>query len=260
MSGKLIVNYGIKNNLRRVLFAARFLRRFKRFIINSIQHRMSIRVAIADDKQINRTTVKDKLMSFTEIELVLEAKNGHDFLEQLKHLPKEKYPHVVLMDLEMPVMDGIQTISQGSVAYPDIKFIVLTVFEDNEKIFEAIKAGANGYLLKDDSAVNIIDAITSVVEYNGIPMSPSIARRTMELLKHAPIPITSEKTETESVLTDREMEILKEMVTGKNYKAIGEKLFISPLTVRKHTANIYDKLHVNSRAQIINLAYKNKWI
>jgi len=113
-------------------------------------------------------------------------------------------------------------------------------------------------LLKDDSAVNIIDAITNVVEYNGIPMSPSIARKTMELLRHSPAPVATEKTE--SVLTDREMEILKEMVTGKNYKAIGEKLFISPLTVRKHTANIYDKLHVNSRAQIINLAHKNKWI
>lgn len=221
---------------------------------------MPTRIAIADDKQINRTTVKEKLISFKEIELVLEAKNGHDFLEQLKQLPTEKHPHVVLMDLEMPIMDGIQTISHATVAYPGIKFIVLTVFEDDEKIFEAIKAGAGGYLLKDDSAVNIIDAITNVVEYNGIPMSPAIARKTMELLKHAPAPVASEKTETESVLTDREMEILKEMVTGKNYKAIGEKLFISPLTVRKHTANIYEKLHVNSRAQIINLAHKNKWV
>lgn len=221
---------------------------------------MPTRIAIADDKQINRTTVKEKIMSFKEIELVLEAKNGHDFLEQLKLLPREKHPQVVLMDLEMPVMDGIQTISQATASYPDIKFIVLTVFEDDEKIFEAIKAGAGGYLLKDDSAVNIIDAITNVVEYNGIPMSPSIARKTMELLRQAPAPIASEKKEAESILTDREMEILKEMVTGKNYKAIGEKLFISPLTVRKHTANIYDKLHVNSRAQIINLAHKNKWI
>jgi DNA-binding NarL/FixJ family response regulator len=218
------------------------------------------RIAIVDDKQINRTTVKEKLVAYNEIELVLEAKNGHDFLEQLKKLPDEKRPHVTLMDIEMPIMDGIQTISQATVAYPDIKFIVLTVFEDDEKIFEAIKAGAGGYLLKDDSAVNIIDAITNVIEYNGIPMSPAIARKTMELLRHAPAPVAHEKVETESILTDREMEILKEMVTGKNYKAIGEKLFISPLTVRKHTANIYEKLHVNSRAQIINLAHKNKWI
>lgn len=221
---------------------------------------MPTRIAIADDKQINRTTVKEKIMSFTEIELVLEAKNGHDFLEQLKQLPAEERPQVVLMDLEMPVMDGIQTISLASSAYPDIKFIVLTVFEDNEKIFEAIKAGAGGYLLKDDTAVNIIDAITSVVEYNGIPMSPAIARKTMELLKHSQSPVSNEEVITEPLLTEREMEILKEMVTGKNYKAIGEKLFISPLTVRKHVAHIYDKLHVNSRAQIINLAHKNKWI
>jgi len=221
---------------------------------------MPIRIAITDDKQINRTTVKEKIDAYKEIELIFEARNGHDFLERLKQLPVEKHPQVVLMDLEMPVMDGIQAISLASTAYPDIKFIVLTVFEDAEKIFEAIKAGAGGYLLKDDSAVNIIDAITNVVEYNGIPMSPAIARKTMELLKNAPAPVASEKIETESILTDREMEILKEMVTGKNYKAIGEKLFISPLTVRKHTANIYEKLHVNSRAQIINLAHKNKWI
>ena len=221
---------------------------------------MPTRIAIADDKQINRTTVKEKIISFKEIELVLEAKNGHDFLEQLKNLPIERHPQVVLMDLEMPVMDGIQAISIASAAWPDIKFIVLTVFEDNEKIFEAIKAGAGGYLLKDDSAVNIIDAITNVVEYNGIPMSPAIARKTMELLKQSAVSVPDEKAETDSLLSDREMEILKEMVTGKNYKAIGEKLYISPLTVRKHVAHIYEKLHVNSRAQIINLAHKNKWI
>lgn len=221
---------------------------------------MPVRIAIADDKQINRTTVKEKILPYPEMELVLEAKNGHDFLEQLKNLSIDKHPQVVLMDLEMPVMDGIQAISLASAAYPDIKFIVLTVFEDNEKIFEAIKAGAGGYLLKDDSAVNIIDAITSVVEYNGIPMSPAIARKTLELLKQSPITVINSLPETESLLTDREMEILKEMVTGKNYKAIGEKLFISPLTVRKHVAHIYEKLHVNSRAQIINLAYKNKWV
>jgi len=221
---------------------------------------MPVKIAIADDKQINRTTVKEKIISFKEIELVFEAKNGHDFLEQLKALPANRHPQVVLMDLEMPVMDGIQAISMASSAYPDIKFIVLTVFEDNEKIFEAIKAGAGGYLLKDDSAVNIIDAITNVVEYNGIPMSPAIARKAMELLKQSPVPVSNESAAIDSALSDREMGILKEMVTGKNYKAIGEKLFISPLTVRKHVANIYEKLHVNSRAQIINLAHKNKWV
>ncbi len=220
---------------------------------------MAIQIGIVDDKQINRTTVKEKLIAYKEVELVLEAKNGKEFLESLRQLPPEKHPQVVLMDLEMPVMDGIQAISHATAAWPDIKFIVLTIFEDNEKIFEAIKAGAGGYLLKEDSAVNIIDAITNVVEYNGIPMSPAIARKAMELLKSSR-PDTQPITVEELALSERELEILKEIVTGKNYKAIGEKLFISPLTVRKHVAHIYEKLHVNSRSQVINLAYKNKWI
>ena len=225
---------------------------------------MSIRIAITDDKAINRQTVKDKLLAYQEVKLILEAKNGKDFLEQLKNLNDK--PHVVLMDLEMPELDGIETIRLATASYPDIKFIVLTVFEDNDKIFEAIKAGASGYLLKEDSAVNIIDAITSVYEHNGIPMSPAIARKAMELLRQMPVHHYREQEEDEKVkddnagLSDREMDVLREMVSGKNYKAIGEKLFISPLTVRKHAAHIYEKLHVNSRAQMINIAHKKKWI
>jgi DNA-binding NarL/FixJ family response regulator len=222
---------------------------------------MSILIAIADDKSINRQTLKEKLFNYEEVQLLFEAKNGREFLEILKET-KQK-PHVVLMDLEMPEIDGIETIRMASAAYPEIKFIVLTVFEDNQKIFEAIKAGANGYLLKEDSAVNIIDAISTVYNFNGIPMSPAIARKAMELLKQ--IPLNNQLTITDDVnsnarLSDREMEILKEMVGGKNYKAIGEKLFISPLTVRKHAAHIYEKLHVNSRAQAISIAHKKNWV
>lgn len=225
---------------------------------------MPVFIAIVDDKAINRLTVKEKLMAYMEVRLILEAKNGRDFLEQLK-LASVK-PHVVLMDLEMPELDGIETIRLATASYPEIKFIVLTVFEDNDKIFEAIKAGASGYLLKEDSAVNIIDAITSVHEHNGIPMSPAIARKAMELLRQMPVHHYREQEEDEQVkpdnagLSDREMDVLREMVSGRNYKAIGEKLFISPLTVRKHAAHIYEKLHVNSRAQMINIAHKKKWI
>lgn len=223
---------------------------------------MSIQIAIVDDKSINRQTVKDKLMGYSEIKMVFEAKNGIDFLEKLKQAPFK--PDLVLMDLEMPEMNGIEAISMATAAYPGIKFIVLTVFEENDKIFEAIKAGASGYLLKEDSAIHIVDAINSVYEYNGIPMSPSIARKTLDLLKQIPINSIGENTAfintNESVLSEREMEILKEMVSGKNYKAIGEKLFISPLTVRKHAAHIYEKLHVSNRTQAINIAQKQKWI
>jgi DNA-binding NarL/FixJ family response regulator len=225
---------------------------------------MPIKVAIADDKPINRQTVKDKILSYKEVALVMEARNGRDFLEQLKAAAVK--PNVVLMDLEMPELDGIETIRLATASYPDVKFIVLTVFEDNNKIFEAIKAGAHGYLLKEDSAVNIIDAIINVHEHNSIPMSPPIARKAMDMLRQAPMHTYRDHEEDEPVkehnagISNREMDVLKELVSGKNYKAIGEKLFISPQTVRKHVANIYEKLHVNSRAQVINIAHKKKWI
>lgn len=221
---------------------------------------MTIKVAIVDDKSINRDTVKRKLQTYTELELLLEAGNGKDFLEQLKKLPDNKKPQIVLMDLDMPIMDGIETIRFASSTYPQIKFIVLTVFEDTERIFEAIKAGANGYLLKDDKAVNIMNAISNVIDYNGVPMSPSIARKAMELMIGNKSTINESNSLNQLGLTNREIEILKELSSGASYGSIGEKLFISPLTVRKHVANLYEKLHVNSRAQIINLAHKNKLI
>jgi DNA-binding NarL/FixJ family response regulator len=165
------------------------------------------------------------------------------------------------MDIEMPVLDGIATISSASIKYPEIKHIVLTIYADDDKIFEAIKAGASGYLLKEDKAINIVEAISNVVEFDGIPMSPAIARRAMELLREAPKPVVPvQNNPTESQLSDREMEILKEVVKGYNHQEIAEKLFISPNTVRTHVNNIYKKLHLNSRSQIMNLAYKNKWI
>lgn len=221
---------------------------------------MTIRLGIVDDKAINRNTVKQKLHAYSELELLMESGNGKDFLEQLKNLPDNKRPQVVLMDLDMPVMDGIETIRAASALYPRIKFIVLTIFEDTERIFEAIKAGANGYLLKDDKAVNIMDAISNVMDYNGVPMSPVIARKAMELMLAGKQEAKPETKESDLGLTNREIEILKELATGATYNAIGEKLFISPLTVRKHVANLYEKLHAGSRIQIINIAQKNNLI
>ncbi len=229
---------------------------------------MIIPIAVVDDKIQNHTAVKNKLYDYNEVEIVMQAKDGSDFLEQLK--TAKQLPQVVLMDLEMPVMNGIETIQIATASYPNIKFIVLTVYEDNDKIFEAIKAGASGYLLKEETGVNIIDAIMNVHLYNGIPMSPAIARKAMELLKQIPASSITNDAEDEAKidfstsdnlgLSKRELDILKELVSGKNYRAIGETLYISPMTVRKHVSNIYEKLHVNTRAQLINIAHKKKWI
>lgn len=219
-----------------------------------------IKIGIVDDKSINRKTIKDKLVNYSDLSICLEAGNGSDFLQKMKTAEPAERPALILMDLDMPVMDGIEAIRQGAALYPTLKFIVLTIFEDTERIFEAIKAGANGYLLKDDKAINIADAIHNVIEYNGVPMSPAIARKSMELML-GKMPVTEpQKKENDLGLTSRETEILRELATGLTYQQIGEKLFISPLTVRKHVANLYEKLHATSRVQIINIAQKNKLI
>jgi len=219
---------------------------------------MLIRIAITDDKFIVRRAIRDKLNSSAETKIVLEACNGEDFLEKLKELSEDNLPDIALMDLEMPEMDGIQTIAVASMLYPKIKFIVLTVFDNNEKIFEAIKAGANGYLLKDDDAISITDAILHVMNYNAVPMSPAIARKTLGLLKTGLPQATT--TTISRLLSIRENDVLQHLVEGLEYKQIAEKLFISPATVRTHISNIYQKLHVTSKAQAIKVAYKNSWL
>ena len=219
-----------------------------------------MKIRIVEDHFINRKIIKEKILPYEDIHIVIEAENGNNFFDLMKNLRKEDYPQVVLIDLEMPVLDGISTISLSSIRYPSIKFIVLTIYEDNDKIFDAIKAGASGYLLKEDKAINIVDAIANVIEYDGIPMSPAIARRAMKLLSG----ITQNNNTLEKIedyqLSSREIQILKEIVGGNNPADIAEKLFISPNTVRTHVNNIYKKLHLNSRAQVISLAHKNNWI
>ncbi|MDE3184612.1 MAG: response regulator transcription factor [Bacteroidota bacterium] len=220
---------------------------------------MSVKLAIVDDKAIVRRAIKNKLQSSTAINIVMEAANGKDFLKKMNDALATNWPEIVLMDIEMPEMDGIQTIAIASTLFPEIKFIVLTVFDNSEKIFEAIKAGANGYLLKDDEAVNLIEAVMQVANYNAVPMSPAIARKTLGLLKTGTTDDNHGKVEP-GLLSRREYDVLVALVEGLEYKEIAEKLFISPATARTHIANIYQKLHVKSKAQAIKIAYKNRWV
>lgn len=223
---------------------------------------MAFIVALTEDNQVNRNTFIQKIRVMPEVEVLFTATDGNDCLEQLKGLPHHRLPQVIFMDLEMPGMDGIETIRIAKSLYEQIHFIVLTVFDDEEKIFEAIRAGASGYLLKHEPAPVLQEAISNVLEFGGAPMSPAIARKTLRLLS------TSESGTTTPTpagaypqgITDREKEILKYMVNGWDAKRISAELNISVLTIRKHIANIYQKLHVNSKAQVISLAHKNKWI
>ena len=222
-----------------------------------------VRIGLVDDKAVNRSSIADKIKQFEDLNFCFIAVNGHDCLEQLKGMPVEKTPQVIFMDLEMPEMDGVQTISLARALYPDIYFIVLTIFDDDDKIFEAIKAGAHGYLLKDESAIALHNAITNVMEHGGAPMSAAIARKALELLSKAQLqeePKAAEPHLLDSLVTEREKEILLYTINGLDAKRIASILDISVLTIRKHIANVYQKLHVNSKAQIISLAHKNNWV
>jgi DNA-binding NarL/FixJ family response regulator len=228
------------------------------FMINFIQPSKEnmIRVAIADDKINNRKVIADKLSCNSLITLVFEAVNGEDFLTQLRALPENKRPHIVLMDLEMPEIDGVATIGTASSLYPDIKFVVLTIFDDDDKILKAIKAGACGYLLKEESGPTITAMLLNLWEGGAGPISPSIAYKILQLVQKPLVDASNDAAASLFMLTEREKEILQLLSQGLEYKEIGQKIFISPNTVKKHCINIYQKLHVNSKAQALCIAYK----
>lgn len=219
---------------------------------------MPVQVAIVDDKTSNRIILKDKLMRHPGFEITLIAENGKDFLEKMRSLPIDKSPEVVLMDLEMPEMDGVDAVAAGSYLYPLVKFVMLTIFDDEEKIFKAIKAGAFGYLLKDESSDNIVEVLNQMHESGFGPISPGIAHKILQLVQQNNMSFQKNDTPKEKFyfnLTEREQEILKLLVQGMLYKEIGNKLNISPNTAKKHVLNIYSKLHVNNKTQALALAY-----
>ncbi len=218
------------------------------------------RIALVEDNAVNRNTFQQKVQQHADWKIIFVATNGEECLEELKGLPPNIMPQVIFMDIEMPKLNGIQAIASGKTLYPQIHFIVLTVFDDDEKIFEAIKAGASGYLLKHETAESLKDAVKSVLEFGGAPMSPAIARKALQILSKS----VNEKNAKEvssfpETISEREKEILQHTVSGLDAKRIADILNISVFTVRKHIANIYEKLHVQSKAQIIKLAHNSKW-
>lgn len=223
---------------------------------------MKFRVALVEDNSVNRHTFMQKLRVSTKMELVFEAHDGNECLEELKGLPHAALPHIVFMDLEMPELNGIETIRIAKTLYPQIHYIVLTAFDDDNKIFEAIRAGASGYMLKHEPADMLEAAVEEVLLTGGAPMSPAIARKALQLLSKANHP-AKEENDAGAIpgnITEREKQILQHMVSGWDAKRIATELNLSILTTRRHIANIYEKLHVNSRAQVILLATKNKWL
>jgi DNA-binding NarL/FixJ family response regulator len=155
---------------------------------------------------------------------------------------------IVLMDIHLPGMDGIECVRRLKSLHPEMQFIMCTIFQDDESVFNALKAGATGYLLKNDDPRSIVDAIYDI-HAGGSPMTPQIARRVLESFR---TPVVNDALH---VLTKRESELLGFLAKGFRYKEIADKLCISTETVRKHINNIYQKLHVQSRIEAVNKVF-----
>ena len=164
--------------------------------------------------------------------------------EMLDYLTTYPHPNVLLMDIQLPGMSGIEGMKIIQQKYPDIEIIMLTVYHDSHKIFDSLKAGASGYLLKHTSLPEIKNAIQLLMQ-GGAPMSPQIARKVITHFNDRG------QKQQESNLTNREQDIVNGLVDGLSYKLIADRLDISIDTVRAHIRNIYKKLHVNSKAEVI---------
>lgn len=218
-------------------------------------------IAIVDDKKSLRNALMEKLNAFENYKVLFTAENGQDFLEKMMEARKVIEPDVVLMDIDMPVMSGIEAVSKGKDRYPNSKYLMLTIFDEDEKIFSAIKAGADGYLLKDEPIEKIKEAIVNLLNDEGAPMSPSIARKALNLLMNSTAGLDTKEQKSVSIdynLTDREIEVLSFLVEGFEYKEIASKMAVSPNTVRNHISNIYKKLHVTSKTQAIRVFTNQK--
>lgn len=214
-----------------------------------------IKIAIADDNIFLLRTILEKLSFFTDTEVKFHAMNGE---ELLKKLQTSHNIDVVLMDIEMPVLNGIEATEQLKNLYPQIKVIMLTVFDNDGNIFRSIKAGADGYLLKDVEAKDLYQGIVETLK-GGAAMNPSIAMKTLKLLRN---PIDIENiTEFDTVkLSNREIDVLEQLSKGLSYTVIADNLFLSPSTVRKHIENIYKKLQVHSKIEAVQKARSNNII
>jgi DNA-binding NarL/FixJ family response regulator len=209
----------------------------------------TLRIGIVDDNSFLMKAIEDKLSFFEAVSVRLKAINGKDLLDKLQ---QNSLLDVILMDIEMPVMNGIEATFQVKQKFPQIKIIMLTVFDNDEHIFNAIKAGADGYLLKEVSPDMLYNGIIETLN-GGAAMHPSIAMKTLKLLRN-PIAFEQVNSEEEIKLTSREIEVLEQLSKGLNYNQIAENLILSPATIRKHIENIYTKLQVHNKLEAVQKA------
>jgi DNA-binding NarL/FixJ family response regulator len=215
-----------------------------------------IRIAVAEDNGFLAKAVEEKISFFDDLKFKFRGANGNEFIGKLE---QDHNVDVILMDIQMPEKDGISTTEYVKNKYPHIKILMLTVFDDDDNIFNAIQAGADGYLLKETNPDELHKAITDVLE-GGAAMTPSVALKTLNILRH-PEKMTGDKVQLEEIkLSNRETEILEHLAKGLNYQQIADNLIISPATVRKHIENIYKKLQVHNKMEAVQKAIKHNII
>lgn len=209
-----------------------------------------IKLGIAEDKPELIRSILDKISLFDGVEVIWVAENGERAIEEVK----QRKPDLVLMDINMPVMNGIDATAVISEHYPSVKVVMLTVFDESDKIFDSILAGACGYLLKDEKPARLQQAIEEAIE-GGAPMSPAIASKALRLIRSELSDRHSGKR-VDFGLSGREIEILEGIGRGESYQTMAKKLDISPGTVRKHIENIYRKLQVHNKVEAVQLAIR----
>lgn len=208
-----------------------------------------INIILVDDQLIIREGIKMLLSLDDDIKIIGEGENGQDAINLTKNLN----PDVILIDIRMPIMDGVEAIKKIKEFNSEVKILVLTTFNDNDYIFNSLANGANGYLLKDSNSDELISAIKTVYKGNLLIQS-DVAMKMSELLKSNPA--TQEKTIDLSVLTPRELEVTKLVAKGYNNKKISTELFLSEGTVKNYVSRILDKLQLENRTDLaINIKF-----
>lgn len=204
---------------------------------------MAIRVFVYDDCKDRRDSLKALINLSDELKYAGEAENCAQAEEDMNRY----YPNVVLMDINMPGVDGLEGLRKIKAKHPEVKVLIQTAYDDSEKVFTSIKNGASGYILKSDKPQRLLQAIEEVYE-GGAVMNPAIAQKVLDYFK---------PVERKSPLSPRENEVLALLARGQSYKMVAESLGVSYTTINTHTKRIYDKLHISSLGEALAWYYKN---
>lgn len=216
---------------------------------------MSIKILLVEDHELTRKEIAYSLKTFPDIEIIGDVDNGKKAVDFIS----SKKPDVILMDIAMPVMNGIDATKKINESYPDIKIIMLTSINEKQSVLSAFHSGANAYCMKDIKSEELINIIKAVMT-GAVWIDPNIARYVLDILQTTGIPAENKTPNNIFNLTAREREILKLIAEGRSNKDIAEKLVLSLHTVKNHVKNIIQKLAVDDRTQAAILALKENLI